>query len=98
MLDEEDREPAGPAEGMVTVGRFESPLEAQMVKGMLESAGIECLLAGEEANSLLQAAFTASLQVGKQDEAAARELLARTDESPESDSASKESDPASKLN
>jgi hypothetical protein len=65
---------------------------------MLESAGIECLLAGEEANSLLQAAFTVSLQVKEPDEAAARELLARTDESLESDSTSIESDSASKLN
>jgi hypothetical protein len=89
MLHEEERAPAGPAEDMVTVGRFESPLEAQMVKGMLESAGIECLLAGEEANSLLQAAFTASLQVNEQDETAARELLARVEESPESVSPSK---------
>jgi hypothetical protein len=89
MSSEGDRETASPARDMVTVGQFESPLEAQMAKGMLESAGIECLLAGEEANSLLQAAFVVSLQVGEQDEAAALQLLARVDESPESDSASK---------
>ena len=76
-------------EGMVTVGRFESPLEAQMAKGMLESAGIECLLAGEEANSLLQAAFTVSLQEREKDEAAARKLLAESGESQESGQASK---------
>lgn len=89
MLDEDDGVPAGSAEDMVTVGRFESPLEAQMAKGMLESAGIECLLAGEEANSLLQAVCTVSLQVGEQDEAAARGLLAGTDESQEGGNASK---------
>jgi hypothetical protein len=80
---------AGPVEGMVTVGQFEDRLEAQMAKGMLESAGIECLLAGEEANSLLQSAFSVSLQVREQDEEAARKLLAETDESPESGDASK---------
>jgi hypothetical protein len=62
---------------MVTVGRFESPIEAQMAKGMLESAGVECMLVGENANSLLQAAFRVRLQVRAEDEAAALELLAR---------------------
>jgi hypothetical protein len=61
---------------MVNVGRFESPLEAQMAKGMLESAGVECMLVGENANSLLQAAFRVRLQVRAEDEAAALELLA----------------------
>jgi hypothetical protein len=42
---------------------------------MLESAGIECFLQGENANSLLALAFRARLLVHKQDEAAARELL-----------------------
>jgi hypothetical protein len=76
MLFEGDTEPT-PPEGMVTVGRFESPVEAQMAKGMLESAGIECLLAGENVNNLMQAAFRVSLQVREDDEPAARELLAR---------------------
>jgi hypothetical protein len=62
-------------EGMVTVGRFESPIEAQMAKGMLESAGVECQLVGENANSLIQSAFRVRLQVLEEDEAAARELL-----------------------
>jgi hypothetical protein len=60
---------------MVTVGRFESPLEAQMAKGMLESAGVECVLVGENANNLMQSAFRVRLQVRLEDEAAARELL-----------------------
>ncbi|MGD0797343.1 MAG: hypothetical protein ABR910_06435 [Acidobacteriaceae bacterium] len=38
MSIEQDRETAGPVKGMVSVGEFESPLEAQMAKGMLESA------------------------------------------------------------
>jgi hypothetical protein len=74
---------------MVTVGSFESPLEAQMAKGMLESAGIQCLLAGEEANSLMQAAFAVNLQVREQDEGPARELLAESGESSQSGSTSK---------
>lgn len=59
----------------VTIGKFFEPVNAQMAKGMLESAGIECFLQGENANSLLAPAFFANLQVHKQDEAAARELL-----------------------
>jgi hypothetical protein len=59
----------------VTVGKFLEPVNAQMAKGMLESAGIECFLQGENANSLLALAFRARLLVHKQDEAEARELL-----------------------
>jgi hypothetical protein len=75
MLFEGDPEPT-PPEGMVIVGRFESPVEAQMAKGMLESAGVECLLVGENVNRLLQAAFRVRLQVREEDEAAALEMLA----------------------
>ncbi|MEO6807278.1 MAG: DUF2007 domain-containing protein [Edaphobacter sp.] len=59
----------------VTIGRFFEPVNAQMAKGMLESAGIECFLQGENANSLLAPAFFANLQVHKRDEATAREML-----------------------
>jgi hypothetical protein len=59
----------------VTVGKFLEPANAQMAKGMLESAGIECFLQGENANSLLAPAFRARLLVHKQDEEAARQLL-----------------------
>ena len=62
-------------ERMVAVARFESPVEAQIAKGMLESAGIECELTGEYANQLIQSAFRARLEVRAEDEAAARELL-----------------------
>ena len=74
MLFEGDTELVAP-EGMVTVGRFDSPLEAQMAKGMLESAGVECVLAGENINSLLGGALPVRLLVAAEDEAAARELL-----------------------
>lgn len=59
----------------VTVGKFLEPVNAQMAKGMLESAGIECFLQGENANSLLALAFRARLLVRKQDEETAREIL-----------------------
>jgi hypothetical protein len=77
MLFEGDPEPTAP-EGLVIVGRFESPSEAQMAKGMLESAGVECFLVGENANNLLPAAFRVRLQVRVEDEAAAREMMAQS--------------------
>ena len=63
------------ADEMVTVAKFLEPTEAQMAMGMLESAGIECLLVGENANNLLALAFRVRLQVRHEDEAAARALL-----------------------
>jgi hypothetical protein len=66
-----------PGEGTATVGRFESPVEAQIAKGMLESAGVECTLVGEHANQMIQSAFRVWLQVKVEDEAVARELLAQ---------------------
>ena len=79
MLFEGDPEPT-PPEGMVSVGRFEDPIEAQMAKGMLESAGVECFLVGENVNHMLPAAFRVRLQVRMEDEAAARELLGSAEE------------------
>jgi hypothetical protein len=81
MLFEGDPEPYAPP-GLVTVGRFESPLEAQIAKGMLESAGIETLLIGENANNLLQAAFRVRLQVRREDESAARAFLPPANDDP----------------
>jgi hypothetical protein len=62
-------------EQFVTVARFIEPIEAQMAKGVLESANLECFLQGENANNLLGAAFRARLLVHRRDEAAAKELL-----------------------
>ena len=62
-------------EEFVTVEEFIEPIDAQMAKGALESAGIECFLVGENTNNLLGAAFWAQLQVHKKDEAAAVEIL-----------------------
>ena len=68
------------SEKLVTVAKFLEPVNAQMAKGMLEAAGIECFLQGEQANSLLALAFRARLQVAEPDVAAARSLLAETDD------------------
>lgn len=62
-------------EQYVTVAKFEDPVEAHMAKGLLEAAGLECFLHGENANQLLAAAFRARLMVHRKDEAAAQELL-----------------------
>jgi Putative prokaryotic signal transducing protein len=62
-------------EEYVTIAEFIEPVFAQMARGALESAGIECFLEGEQANSLLNAAFWAQLQVHQKDEEAAREIL-----------------------
>ena len=63
----------------VTVGKYLGPTEAQIAKGMLEAAGIECFLQGENANNMLALAFRARLKVHVWDEAAALELLAESD-------------------
>lgn len=72
---EVDGDPAEP-EGRVTVARFSSPVEAQIARGMLESAGIECFLVGENVNNLFHSAFRVRVQVSARDQAAALELLA----------------------
>lgn len=64
---------------LVTVARFLEPVNAQLAKGMLEAAGIECFLQGEQANNLLALAFRARLQVAEEDVAAARSLLDEPD-------------------
>ena len=71
---EGDAEPT-PPEGLVTVGRFIDPIEAQMAKGMLEAAGVETFMVGENLNNLMPVAFRVRLQVRSEDEAGARELL-----------------------
>ena len=60
---------------LVMVGRFLDPAEAQMARGMLESAGIECFLQGEHANALYPMALRVRLQVRRADEAAAAMML-----------------------
>ena len=75
-------------EQFVMVARFIDPVEAHMAKSVLESANMECFLQGENANSLLGAAFRARLLVHKQDEDAAREILGAPDSTDPEDEAS----------
>jgi hypothetical protein len=77
-------DPASP-EGRVTLARFESPVEAQIARGLLESAGLECFLVGENVNNLLGAAFRVWLQVRTEDEGIAREMLGSGGEAVEGD-------------
>jgi len=69
---------------LVTVATFPEPMEANMARTALESAGIDVFVRGETANSLIPVAFAAQLQVRKQDEAAARAVLNAADDAPES--------------
>jgi hypothetical protein len=84
-LFEGDPDPGTP-DDLVIVGRFEDPTEAQMAKGMLESAGVDCFLAGENVNNLMPAAFRVRLLVKVEDESAARELLKTSEEASKEDS------------
>ena len=69
-------EPLQDPEQYVTVAEFIEPVYAQMAKGALESAGIECFLQGEHINNLqMGVVFPSELQVHQRDERAAREIL-----------------------
>jgi hypothetical protein len=74
--DDDRRESRDQDEELVTIAKFLEPVNAQLAKGVLESAGIRSFLQGENANSMLAFAFRARLQVERRDETAARELLA----------------------
>jgi hypothetical protein len=64
---------------LISVAGFRDPTEAHFAQGMLEAAGIETLLQGENANALYPGALRVKLQVREADEAAARALLADTE-------------------
>ena len=61
---------------LVTVGRFPEPIEAEMAKGRLQSAGIEVFLSGENAAILEPGLGPLRLQVAPADEEDARAILA----------------------
>jgi hypothetical protein len=63
-------------EEVVTVARFTEPLEADMARLRLESAGIETFLSGENARILEPGLGPLQLQVKAADEADARTILA----------------------
>jgi hypothetical protein len=67
---------------LVTVATFPEPAEANMARTVLEGAGIDVYLRGENANSMIPVAFETQLQVRPEDAAAARELLDDAEKTP----------------
>jgi hypothetical protein len=61
---------------VVTIASFTEPLEAEMAKLRVESAGIEVFLAGENARIMEPGLGPLQLQVSSDDEADARAILA----------------------
>ncbi len=61
---------------VVTIANFTEPLEAEMAKLRLESAGIEVFLAGENARIMEPGLGPLRLQVSSEDEVDARAILA----------------------
>jgi Putative prokaryotic signal transducing protein len=62
-------------EEVVTVANFTEPMEAEMAKLRLESAGIETFLSGENARILEPGLGPLQLQVRATDESDARAIL-----------------------
>ncbi len=63
-------------EEVVTVASFSEPIEAEMARGRLQSAGIEVFLAGENARILEPGLAPLRLQVAAADAEDARAILA----------------------
>jgi Putative prokaryotic signal transducing protein len=61
---------------VVTIASFTEPLEAEMARLRLQSAGIETFLSGENARILEPGLGPLRLQVSSEDEADARTILA----------------------
>ena len=74
----------GEQDKLVAIATFPEPMEANMARSALESAGIDVFLQGETANSMIPMAFASQLQVRSKDEAAARNLLDSMNDHPES--------------
>ena len=64
------------ADEVVTVADFAEPLEAEMARGRIQSAGIEVFLAGENARILEPGLASLRLQVAAADAEDARAILA----------------------
>lgn len=60
----------------VTIARFTEPLEAEMARLRLQSAGIDTFLSGENAGMMEPGLGPLQLQVRADDEADARAILA----------------------
>jgi hypothetical protein len=61
---------------VVTIASFTEPLEAEMAKLRIESAGIEVFLSGENARIMEPGLGPLQLQVRSEDESDARAILA----------------------
>jgi hypothetical protein len=61
---------------MVTIASFTEPLEAEMARLRLQSAGIELFLSGENARIMEPGLGPLQMQVSSEDEADARAILA----------------------
>ena len=61
---------------LITLGEFPEPMEAEMAKLRLESAGIETFLSGENGAILAPGLGPLQLQVKPEDEVDARAILA----------------------
>lgn len=61
---------------VITVARFNEPLEAEMARLRLQSAGIETFLSGENGGILEPGLGPLQLQVSEEDEKDARAILA----------------------
>ena len=61
---------------VITIASFTEPMEAEMAKLRLESAGIEVFLSGENARIMEPGLGPLQLQVSSEDEADARAILA----------------------
>ena len=61
---------------VVTIANFTEPMEAEMAKLRLESAGIEVFLSGENARIMEPGLGPLQLQVSSDDETDARAILA----------------------
>lgn len=61
---------------LVTIASFNEPLEADMARLRLESAGIQVFLSGENARIMEPGLGPLEMQVSAEDEADARAILA----------------------
>ena len=75
------------AEEVVTIAGFSEPLEAEMARLRLQSAGIEVFLSGENARIMEPGLGPLQLQVRAEDEADARAILNDPGEPTAADSA-----------
>jgi hypothetical protein len=73
----------GSSAALVTVASFPEPASANLAQSVLEAEGIESVMQGGEANSLLPVAFMARLQVRPEDASAARQVLEAAELTPE---------------